>query len=208
MNENTNTQIISGTVGGSHVVDGPLTVSAAGQASPDLLTSEIDSRVVRIRPMATPIDQISRMAGARPASSMKVEYYSVDTRPSSTTVKGTAKPIEPTSEGELPSMIVTAADDRIFAPTDTVLFPETSVETTAGQHESLICYVSEVLSGSESGLRLTALNLKPGLELPEISAGSRIVRMGRAAAELDVQTAQFEALPVKDMNFCQISRPR
>ena len=28
--------------------------------------------------------------------------------------------------------------------------------------------------------------------------------MGRAATELDVQTAQFEALPVKSQNFCQI----
>ena len=28
--------------------------------------------------------------------------------------------------------------------------------------------------------------------------------MGRAATELDVQTAQFEALPVKSQNYCQI----
>ena len=28
--------------------------------------------------------------------------------------------------------------------------------------------------------------------------------MGRAATELDVQTAQFEALPVKEQNNCQI----
>lgn len=31
-----------------------------------------------------------------------------------------------------------------------------------------------------------------------------MVRMGRAASELDVQTPQFEALPVKSRNFCQI----
>ena len=28
--------------------------------------------------------------------------------------------------------------------------------------------------------------------------------MGRAASELDVQTSQFEALPVKSQNYCQI----
>ncbi len=40
--------------------------------------------------------------------------------------------------------------------------------------------------------------------IPEIKAGSKLVRMGRAAAELDVQTAQFSALPAKDRNNCQI----
>jgi hypothetical protein len=37
-----------------------------------------------------------------------------------------------------------------------------------------------------------------------IAAGAEIVRMGRAATELDVQTAQFEALPKKKTNNCQI----
>ena len=204
MNENTNPQIISGTNGGSHVVDGPLTVSAIDQAAPDLLTNEIDNRVVRIRPMATPIDQISRMAGARPASSMKVEYYSVDTRPMSTTVKGTVKAIEAIAEGDRPVLVVPAADERLFAPSDTVLFPEIAVETAGGHQEALICYVCEILAGNDGGIRMIALNLKPGQAIPEIAAGSKIVRMGRAAAELDVQTAQFEALPIKEMNFCQI----
>lgn len=46
--------------------------------SPGLLRSEIDNRITKIRPASTPLDQISRLAGARQAGSMKVEYYSVD----------------------------------------------------------------------------------------------------------------------------------
>ena len=43
-----------------------------------------------------------------------------------------------------------------------------------------------------------------GIAIPAIPAGTRLVRMGRAATELDVQTAQFAALPRKAYNNCQI----
>lgn len=196
-------QIVPGTVAGQHVANGPLTTSVASEASPDLLTNEIDSRVVKIRPMATPIDQISRMVGSRPASSMKVEYYSVDTRPVETITKGSAKSVDDIPADQPPTFILSTADDRLFAPTDTILFPTVKASASLGS-DTLVCYVSEVLSGSESGLKLIAINLSPGDSLPEIPYGSKIVRMGRAAAELDVQTAQFEALPVKDYNYCQV----
>ena len=44
------------------------------------------------------------------------------------------------------------------------------------------------------------------LLVPSVKAsdGGSLVRMGRAAAELDVMTAQFEALPRKETNYCQI----
>ena len=57
--------IIGGTAGGKHVVDGPLTTSLSNEGSPELLRNEIDERIVKIRPMSTPIDQLSRYAGAR-----------------------------------------------------------------------------------------------------------------------------------------------
>lgn len=199
-----NPQIISGTTGGAHLTDGPLTTTAATAGSADLLTSEIDSRIVKIRPMATPIDQISRMVGSRPASSMKVEYYSVDTRPVESMVKGTSKASADQLPDLPPTFTVATANDRLFAPTDTIMFPDVTIETPGGQEEALTCYVSEVLTGTESGLKLIALNMGSDDEIPELTDGMKIVRMGRAAAELDVQTAQFEALPVKDHNYCQI----
>ena len=39
---------------------------------------------------------------------------------------------------------------------------------------------------------------------PAIYRGVHLVRMGRAASELDVQSPQFEALPKKSRNLCQI----
>ena len=43
----------------------PLTFPVSKSLSPELLHNNIDSRVVKIRPAATPLDQISRFAGAR-----------------------------------------------------------------------------------------------------------------------------------------------
>lgn len=203
--ENINTAIINGTNGGHHVVDGPLTTPAAREASPDLLVSDVDSRVVRIRPMATPVDQISRMVGARSASSMIVEYYSVDTRPSASTLK--AAP-ETAADGATPDghqmFVIHTANDRLFAPSETLILPEITVEKSDGSKESVIFYVNERITGTTGGLKVTALNISSTDELPDIGPGAKIVRMGRAAAELDVQTAQFEALPEKARNYCQI----
>ena len=84
MNETTPTVVTKG-ASGAQVIDGPLTVPAAREGSPSLLLNEIDSRVVKVRPMATPVDQISRMVGSRPASSMIVDYYSVDSKAPETT---------------------------------------------------------------------------------------------------------------------------
>ena len=73
--------IIAGTEGGQHVVDGPLTTETVKNSSSDFLLNEIDKRIVKIRPMATPVDQLSRCAGAKRAGSMVVDYYTVDTKP-------------------------------------------------------------------------------------------------------------------------------
>ena len=191
------TQIVKTQNNVNHVTDGPLTTGAIRQASPSLLTNEIDSRIVKIRPMSTPVDQISRMVGARPASSMVVEYYSVDTRPVSTKVKTAVTAADIDTDGDNPVFTVQTQSDQIFAVTDTLLFP--SVLTP--KQEPLVAYVSEKTDG---GLKLIAVNVAVTETMPAISANKEIVRMGRAASELDVQTAQFEALPVKSSNYCQI----
>ena len=204
-----NTTIIPGTVTGSHIADGPLTTTAIREASSDLLTNEIDSRVVKIRPMSTPIDQISRLVGARRASSMIVDYYSVDTRPVKALLTREATMIEGIDPTAWPmTFMINTENDRLFAPTETLIMPEVTVTTDAGTSEALVLYVSEVISGTGGGLKVVALNIShedaaKGMP-PTMRKNQTVVRMGRAAAELDVQTAQFEALPVKAQNYCQI----
>lgn len=74
------TKIVDGTSGGRHIAGSPLTTDAARLASPDLLRNAIDERIVHVRPTSTPVDQLSRCAGARHCGAMTVEYYSVDTK--------------------------------------------------------------------------------------------------------------------------------
>lgn len=197
----TNSKIIAGISGGQHVIDGPLTTANISEASPTLLRSEIESRVVQIRPMSTPVDQISRMIGARPAGSMKVEYYSVDSKPVKAKI---------TSEADVPGWmfndslvgVLSTDNDPLFVASETVLVP--SIEMTdkkSGRKSPLMLYV--VKQTEEKHPAVIAVNGVDD-EFPEIPVGTELIRMGRAASELDVQTAQYGALPLKDFNYCQI----
>ena len=47
---------------------------------PNFYMADVDKRIVKIRPMATPIDQISRYAKSSSCDSFEVKYYSVGTR--------------------------------------------------------------------------------------------------------------------------------
>ena len=199
MNEMKNEpKIVSGTQNGAHVVDGPLTTAAVRKASPELLLSEIDKRVVKVRPMATPIDQISRLVAPRKAESMVVEYYSVDSKG----VSAQSKSISETSDEEIDGKkiyLLKTSQDAIFSPTDTIL----ALAVTVEDGSSLMMYV---IDKSDTGLKVLMLNAgnKESTAVSLLNGGVKVVRMGRAAAELDVQTPQFEALPKKSQNYCQI----
>ena len=196
--------VAPGVAGGTHLVDGPLTTAATAEHSPDLLLNEIDRRITRIRPMATPVDQISRNTPARRCGSMVVDYYSVDTKQSETV---SAEHVDGADIDEVNNASFTfkVADVSIFAPSETVLVPSVTVEESG---QPLILYIS-ALDKASSSLTVTVVNTFEDLSaisstVEEIKAGTRLVRMGRAATELDVQTAQFSALPMKKSNNCQI----
>lgn len=166
--------------------------------SPGLLRNEIDRRIVKIRPSSTPLDQISRMAGARHAASMKVDYYSVDLKSGTSEINGnypkrTCLKDEP--------VIVKVKDSSFLSESDTVLFP--NVKTPDGH--SFIGYVTKCDGYNISFVPANiSLNNDDEYDIPAMNNATPVVRMGRAAGELDVQTPQFVALPVKKNNYCQI----
>lgn len=201
MNEETN--FVAGTAGGTHVSGAPLTLSNAESAAPGLILNGIDERIVRVRPMSTPIDQLSRCAGARHSGGMKVEYYSVDTKETETTVRKGAPGesfLTPDEALGVSTGWLSTEADSLFEPTETLLLPETLTE--GGQ--PLVLYVLERDSGRGVKVMPVNVDVEADETMPNISKGVRVVRMGRAAAELDVQTAQFSAVPRKASNFCQI----
>lgn len=179
----------------------PLTTTETRQLSPELLRNEIDQRVVKIRPMSTPIDQITRLASTRPVNNMKVEYYSVETKPSTTSIMSITLSESPVNGHYVAD--ITLAKAGVFQPTDTAIFP--TVEVGEDEVSNLIIYV---LSADMDKIKAIAVNnTVDGVSTfptPSTLVKKKIIRMGRGATELDVQTPQFEALPHKDSNLCQI----
>ena len=200
--------LIAGVEDGKHVVDGPLTTDLTNEGSPDLLLNEIDQQIVKIRPMSTPIDQISRYAGSKHAGSMVVDFYSVDTKPTKARLMEDVNVVSTATSGNTPTAVIHTDNDEIFDPTDTILAKETSGYESDGTTESEYDLVLYVLSRDQNGVTVMAVN-GPTIGgvancIPSILEGTELVRMGRAASELDVQSPQFEALPKKCRNLCQI----
>ncbi|MCF0181497.1 MAG: DUF5309 family protein [Muribaculaceae bacterium] len=200
--------IVPGVAGGKHVVDGPLTTDLTREASPSLLLNEVDRQIVKIRPMATPIDQISRYAGSKHAGAMQVDYYNVDTKPTVTTLSEDYDESTATTTGSMKVVIKTANDD-MFDASDTILVQGVYGYSPDGEtltYDELVLYVMG--RNSQGGINVMAVNGKRVGNLPNcvpsIDAETTLVRMGRAASELDVMSPQFEALPSKASNYCQI----
>ena len=188
------------TENGVAVLNGPLTTALTNQNVPDLLKNELDNRVVKIRPMSTPIDQISRWGGTRKAGSMIVDFYSVDTKPIEAKVTNYVQGFG----GENPVSTITV-DSNIFQASETLLIPGVEATARDGKKESLILYVTSAENKTLKVISVNNYNPSAGTNIvPEINEGEKIIRMGKAATELDVQTPQFEALPVKSQNYCQI----
>lgn len=188
------------TENGVVVLNGPLTTAVTNQNVPGLLKNELDNRVVKIRPMSTPIDQISRWGGTRKAGSMIVDFYSVDTKPIEAKVTNFVQGFG----GENPVSTITV-DSNIFQASETLLIPGVEATARDGKKESLILYVTSAENKTLKVISVNNYNPSAGTNIvPEINEGEKIIRMGKAATELDVQTPQFEALPVKSQNYCQI----
>ena len=202
--------LVTGVDGGMHVVNGPLTLDAVQESGNGLLLNEIDKQIVKIRPMATPIDQLSRCAGAKSSGSMVVDYYNVDTKETCTeTVDDYDEPNANTvSENDMRAVINTMNND-VFDVSDTILVPEVYGYDERGVNETSDSLVLYVMSKNEDGtLVVMAANGKKVGDVegcvPSIPVGTKLIRMGRAATELDVQSPQFEAMPKKAQNHCQI----
>ena len=200
--------LIAGVEDGKHVVDGPLTTDLSREGSPELLLNEIDQQIVKIRPMSTPIDQISRYAGSKHAGSMTVDYYSVDTKPTTAKVATDVEAVETANGDGSPTAVISTTNNDMFDATDTILVQSCTGYEIDGTTESTQDLMLYVLNRDANGITVMAVNgpTKHGVAncIPFIQEETTLVRMGRAASELDVQSPQFEALPKKSRNLCQI----
>ena len=176
-----------------------------------MYTKDIDKRIVKIRPMATPIDQISRYAKAQPSDSFEVKYYSVGTRPIS--CKTNAAVAKQTTGS---SVVLPVTDANMFTLDDTIRvvgvkgkYDEKGVaydpndENTpdlvlcvCGRDSSTSMPVVYAVNGELDG------NNKPTY-VAAIPINTTLVRMGKACGELDVQTGRFNNIPTAEIQYCQ-----
>lgn len=202
--------VIPGMSGGKIISGEPLTTDISRKESPDLLTSEIDKRITKIRPMSTPIDQLSRWAGARKSGSMTIDYYSVDVKPTKATLLAAyTEPATNAATSTHQKAKLNTSNNDIFEVSETILVQNLKGYEADGTTQSKADLVLYISSKEESGeINVYAINGKKigSIEncVPSITKDAVFIRMGRAATELDVQTAQFEALPIKEQNHCQI----
>lgn len=174
--------------------------------------SDVDKRIVKIRPMATPIDQISRYAKSSSTNSFEVKYYSVGTRE----IKcSTNKAVAAMTSGASTSLPVD--DLNMFTLDDTIrvvgVKAITKPDGTAyAADDSNVPDLVLCVCGKDSTTNLPTVfavngtmdsSTKQPILVPTIPQGTTLVRMGKACGELDVQTGRFNNIPMPETQYCQ-----
>lgn len=171
--------------------------------------NDINEKITKIRPMATPVDQISRYATAKSASSFVVEYWSIGTRPINTTLS------EATAVSTGTSMVLKVEDPDMFTLDDTIrVVGVKAVTNYKGVAYSTItdkptpdlelCVCGRDTDGQPIVYAVNG-NLVNGqaIGIPALSKGQKLIRMAKSCGELDVQTGRFNNLPQADIQYCQ-----
>lgn len=187
--------------------------NAAAQNNPEYYSKEIDKKIIKIRPMATPVDQISRYASASPSKSFEVKYYSVGTRP--ITCQTAADVPEQTTGA---SVSLPVDDPNMFTLDDTIRVKGVKGITDCKGNlydpddpntpDLMLCVCGKNSDTNQPTVyavngKLDEAGTKEAIFVPAIPAGTTLIRMGKACGELDVQTGRFNNTPTSETQYCQ-----
>lgn len=173
------------------------------ETDPDFYAKAVDERITRMRPMRTPIDQITRSAKSiSRVNSMVVQYYSVATRP----IKATLTEAVAAMTGS--SVTLKVSDPNMFSETDTIRVHGVkgykADGTTQDDKDLMLYVVGKNDDGFPNVIAVNGLTSTGGTtKTPELPAETVLIRMGRAASEIDVETGNFYNLPSPSEQFCQ-----
>lgn len=197
--------------GGTTIVDSGSGATAttgmevtAAEENPDYYAKAVDQRITKMRPMRTPIDQITRKAESiSRVKSMEVKYYSVSTRPIKTTL--TAEVAAMTGS----SVVLQVSDAKLFSETDTIRVHNVKGYkedgATPDDKDLMLYVVGKTDDGFPTVIAVNGLldNENGTSKTPKLPEGSVLIRMGRAASEIDVETGNFYNLPKPSVQYCQ-----
>lgn len=205
------------TIGGDGVTGGGdgISTETAGRevGDPNFYMSDVDQRIVKIRPMATPLDQISRYAKASSTNSFEVKYYSVGTRQITCT---TASAVTAMTQSSGASTTLPVSDVNMFTLDDTIRVVGVKAVTKPNgttyapdelTPDLVLCVCGK--NNTDNKPIVYAVNgvvqnsTGQPILVPEIPEGTTLVRMGKACGELDVQTGRFNNIPMPETQYCQ-----
>jgi hypothetical protein len=176
----------------------------AADENPDYYAKAVDQRITKMRPMRTPIDQITRKAESiSRVKSMEVKYYSVSTRPIKATL--TAEVAAMTGS----SVVLQVSDAKLFSETDTIRVHNVKGYkedgATPDDKDLMLYVVGKTDDGFPTVIAVNGLldNENGTSKTPKLPEGSVLIRMGRAASEIDVETGNFYNLPKPSTQYCQ-----
>lgn len=181
-------------------------------ADPDWYTKFIDNEITKVQPTSTPLLQLVSYAKKKSGKSTVVKYYSWGYRPYKTTVSSTLA-----VQSAQDRIVLPVTDAGIFTVDDTILVLGINGYASDGATQSndyLELSVCEI--DKTSGLpSVYAVNGKASdygnIWLPEIPQGTKLLRMGKAAGELDAQTGKYYSKPKAQENnvqkfMCQVEQ--
>lgn len=191
------------------IIDDTVTIAKGQVAAPTMYLSDIDQEVVKIDPSRFPLDTILRqMARSRKVESQITKFYSRDYKSFHDTVTTLVTGAAQTSFN------VVVANISTWSLHDTIMFnkvpayAQTPAANTVNPIASLACYINLVNKGT-STLTVQPMNGKivGGVQvLPvgdNIAATTKVIRLGRAEAELSMQTSSYAIFPESETNNCQ-----
>lgn len=173
----------------------------------DWFVKQVNQKIVEMKFCGTPIDQILRQGTANVSKDIVVKYYSVGQRPLRVGVAEASS----ASASSGAAVKITVDKQAIIGIMDTLLVMDEDgnfVTTSNSQYSGrpLQLRVSAIASDGNPEVYATngALdsNQRPFL-VPAIPAGSQLLRMGRAAAEIDINTGAFYQIPEPMEQYCQ-----
>ena len=178
----------------------------------DFYMKDVDKKITKVRPMSSPLTTISSYAKAEKCDSFICKFYTLGTRPIVTTL---ATGITLQSTGT--SVVLDATDPNIFTLDDTIrvvgvkgITNEKGIAYASYLDTDLIPDLVLCVCGRDTSTSNPCVfavngnisNDQPIL-VPAIPAGTKLIRMGKACGELDVQTGRFNNIPTPDEQYCQ-----
>lgn len=192
--------------GGGVVVTGEtVTTQVIRENVDNLLLNDIERKVVKIRPMGNPLEQLARYAVRRSSKSQIHEYYSSDTISASAKMSGayTAETVT-----GAPQSTINTTNNAIFSVYETILIPSVKGWNEGGtvqSEEFLQLYIIDKSADGKLIVKPVNGKLIGATEnsMPTIPDQTLLIRAGRAHNEKDMRTTTYAAVPTKKKQYLQ-----